>query len=317
MEIHHIRYFLAVCNCLNFTTAARNCNVSQPALSRAIQQLEEEVGGQLLRRERRLTHLTDLGNLMKPHFEHIINELGGVKLRARRFLTLEEANIKLGIMCTIGPGRFMGILGHFAQKNPGIMLQLVEGTPAQLRDRLEKGEIDVALMASANGFSVRFDSDTLYRERFVVAFPAGHHFANMNAVPIAATNGEIYLSRTHCEFYDYLSELSDDMNAHHHSGHESEREDWIQNMVAGGMGICFIPEFNAVVPGVQIRPMIDPEVWREVCVVTMAGRRHSPAVASFLRALQGCRFPGSRFEVRPFYAPKPHSILDGNGLDRQ
>src|SRR5213595_1369253 len=64
MDMHHLRYLLAVCDTLNFTRAAEKCNVTQPALSRAIQQLEEEVGGQLFRRERSLTHLTDLGMLM-------------------------------------------------------------------------------------------------------------------------------------------------------------------------------------------------------------------------------------------------------------
>ncbi|NJO33208.1 MAG: LysR family transcriptional regulator [Rhodospirillales bacterium] len=76
MDIHHLRYFLAVCETLNFTKAADNCHVSQPALSRAIQQLEQEVGGLLFRRERNLTHITDLGMLLKPHFESIISELG-------------------------------------------------------------------------------------------------------------------------------------------------------------------------------------------------------------------------------------------------
>ena len=66
MEMHQIRYFLAVARELNFTRAAEHCNVSQPALTRAIQQLEDEFGGQLLRREGRLSHLTDLGERMLP-----------------------------------------------------------------------------------------------------------------------------------------------------------------------------------------------------------------------------------------------------------
>ena len=61
MEMHQIRYFLAVAETLNFTRAAEKCNVTQPALTRAIQKLEEELGGLLLRRERSLTHLSDLG----------------------------------------------------------------------------------------------------------------------------------------------------------------------------------------------------------------------------------------------------------------
>ena len=66
MEIHEIRYFLATSETLNFTRAAEQCNVSQPALTRAIQQLEDELAGPLIRREGKLSHLTDLGQRMLP-----------------------------------------------------------------------------------------------------------------------------------------------------------------------------------------------------------------------------------------------------------
>ncbi len=295
MDIHHLRYFLGVCETMNFTKAAEKCNVSQPALSRAIQQLEEEVGGLLFRRERSLTHLTDLGHLMKPHFEKIISELGDVKRDAKKFLTLEEANFNLGIMCTVGPTRFTGILTRFSQLYPGISMQMSEGTPPRLSERLENGEIDVALMAAADGFPERFNIEPLYQERFVVAFPAAHRFSKMNGVPIAEIHGENYLRRINCEYRDRLSDIADSCGAVVHLGYASEREDWIQNMVAGGLGICFIPEFSAVVPGIQVRPLIEPEVSRDVCVVTMAGRRYSPAVTSFVKTLRAFSFSDSRF----------------------
>ena len=66
MEMHQIRYFLAVTRHLNFTRAAEECNVAQPSLTRAIKLLEEELGGELFRRERNLSHLTDLGTRMQP-----------------------------------------------------------------------------------------------------------------------------------------------------------------------------------------------------------------------------------------------------------
>ena len=71
MEMHQVRYFLAVADTLNFTRAAEQCHVSQPALTRAIQQLEDELGGLLLRRERKLTHLTDFGRLIEPHLRQL------------------------------------------------------------------------------------------------------------------------------------------------------------------------------------------------------------------------------------------------------
>ena len=57
-------------------------------------------------------------------------------------------------------------------------------------------------------------------------------------------------------------------------------------MVAGGLGICFIPEYSAVIPGLQLRPVAEPEVSREVCLVTVAGRRFSPAVLTFVNAVK-------------------------------
>jgi DNA-binding transcriptional LysR family regulator len=118
----------------------------------------------------------------------------------------------------------------------------------------------------------------------------------MQAVPIAAIHGENYLRRLNCEYRGRLSELADAVGAEVHLGHASEREDWIQNMVAGGLGICFIPEFSAIVPGLQTRPLSEPEVWRDICLVTVAGRQQSPAAASLVDALRGCPFPQSKFQ---------------------
>src|SRR5437762_2213266 len=81
--------------------AAEKCNVTQPALSRAIQQLEDEVGGLLFRRERNLTHITDLGALLRPRFQQIVDELSGVRHEASQFLRLDDAQLKVGVMCTI------------------------------------------------------------------------------------------------------------------------------------------------------------------------------------------------------------------------
>ena len=286
MDIHHIRYFLAVCETRNFTRAAEKCNVTQPALSRAVQQLEDEVGGLLFRRERNLTHITDLGNLLRPRFQQVLDELTGVKKEASMFLCLNEAHLKVGIMCTIGPRRFTGLLTDFNMRHKGIQLQLVEGVPAKLSELLEQGAIDVALMSTSEKFPERFDVTPLFRERFMLAFPPGHRLAQYDEIPISAIDGEIYLKRVNCEYWDHLSALCDAQGVKTHDSYSSEREDWIQNLVAGGLGICFIPEYSAVVPGLQVRPVTDPAVTREVCLVTVAGRRFSPAVSAFVNAVK-------------------------------
>ena len=297
MEMHQIRYFLAVAETLNFTRAAELCNVSQPALSRAVQLLEEEVGGLLFRRERNQTHLTDLGLLMRPRLQSVLENTREAKAAAQRFLTLDEAHVTLGVMCTIGPRRFMGLLADFQAKHPGIELRLIEGVPNTLGDRLASGELDLAIMAQApslneGGMTERFNSRPLYRERFTLAFPAGHRFEQMERVPIAALKGENYLRRVNCEYRDYLAQLCDEKDVGLRITHISEREDWIQNMVAAGLGVCFLPEYSAVFPGVQTRPVVDPEVTREISLVSVAGRRFSPAEVTFIDAVKRYRWAG-------------------------
>ena len=286
MDIHHIRYFLAVCETRNFTRAAEKCNVTQPALSRAVQQLEDEVGGLLFRRERNLTHVTDLGALLRPRFQQIVDELSGVRQEASQFLRLDDAQLKVGVMCTIGPRRFTGLLTDLNRRHRGIQLQLVEGVPSKLSALLEAGDLDVAIMSTAEGFPERFDVTPLFRERFMLAFPAGHRLAEYDAIPIKAIDGEIYLRRINCEYRDHLSKLCDERGVNTIISYSSEREDWIQNMVAGGLGICFLPEYSAVIPGLHVRPVTDPEVARDVCLVTVAGRRFSPAVLTFVNAVK-------------------------------
>lgn len=284
MDTHHIRYFLAVCETLNFTRAAQKCDVTQPALSRAIQQLEEEVGAPLFRRERNLTHLTDLAMLLRPRLQEIADGLEHAQRDAQRFLTMDEASVTLGIMCTVGPRRFTGLLASFQATQSDVSLQLVEGVPTMLADRLEQNEIDIAIMASPDGFPETLESTPLYREQFLVAFPAGHRFADRSEVPMAEVNGENYLDRVNCEYQHSIDGVMQRCGCTVKVVHQSEREDWIQNMVAGGLGLCFLPEFSAVVPGVQTRPVVEPEIWREICLVWRKDRDLSPAVRRFATA---------------------------------
>ena len=78
MELHQIRYFMAVANTLNFTRAAKQCNVTQPALTKAEQKLEQELGGILIHRERQLTQLTELGKTVLPMLEQALASVEAV-----------------------------------------------------------------------------------------------------------------------------------------------------------------------------------------------------------------------------------------------
>lgn len=189
MEMHQVRYFLALAGTRNFTKAAEQCNVTQPALTRAIKMLEEELGGPLLHRDHRNTHLTDLGQVMLPQLERMWSNVEAAKTTAASLLSLKDAPLKLGLMCTIGPLRFAGFLSRFRSQQPGIQLSLIERKPSDLAAALQRGELDVAVMAPAADVDARFRIEPLYRERFAVGFAPGHRFQQMDAVRMADMNG--------------------------------------------------------------------------------------------------------------------------------
>ena len=139
MEMTEIRYFLAVCETLNFHRAAERCHVTQPALTRAVQKLEAELGGQLFCRDKGHVELTEFGRLMRPHLKDVLERRDHARTVARSFLKLEAAPLTLGVMCTIGPVLFVAFLNAFRERHPGVEVTVVENVPARLSELLLNG----------------------------------------------------------------------------------------------------------------------------------------------------------------------------------
>jgi DNA-binding transcriptional LysR family regulator len=289
-----IKYFLAVCEALNVHRAAEHCHVTQPALTRAVQKLEAELGGQLFCRDKGRVELTEFGRLMLPQLREVLERRDHARTIARSFLKLEAAPLTLGVMCTIGPVLFVAFLNAFREHHPGVEVTVVENVPARLSELLLNGSLDVALMAQPESFDPRLKVVPLYRERFGLAFPAGHPFEQRNTLHVSDVRDQTYLSRVNCEYRDYLIELCGEFGVGFHRGFKSEREDWIMTMVAAGMGICFLPEYSAVHPGIRHRLVANPDVVRTVSVVSTAGRTLPPAALAFIDQTSRYDWP-SRF----------------------
>jgi DNA-binding transcriptional LysR family regulator len=286
MDLREMRYFVAVCETLNFTRAAEQCGVTQPTLTRGIQKLEAELGAPLFARERGHTHLTALGRMVYPRIEDIVARSAHVRKQASLHLRLQGAELRLGVMCSIGPARFSRFLQGFRAERPGIDLSLVDATPPRLVERLLDGELDAALMPQPEEYAERLNMEPLYAERYVVACAPAHVFAQRDSIRMRDMDGQAYLSRLNCEHREHLAERLQDAGATLVRAACSEREDWIQSLVAAGMGVCFLPEFSAVQPGLVLRPVEDAPVARHVSLATVAGRRWSPSLIAFIEALR-------------------------------
>ena len=145
MEMQQVRYFLSVARVLNFTRAAEECNVTQPALTRAIKQLEDELGGDLIRREGRNTHLTDLGNRMQPFLQQCYESAQTAKLLATKIKKGEVPTLSLAVSRTLDLVHLMRSLSEMHRSFPGLQLKLRRGTGAQIAAMLKNGEVDLAV----------------------------------------------------------------------------------------------------------------------------------------------------------------------------
>src|SRR6516164_1547757 len=286
VELYQIRYFLALCETLNFARAAERCNVSQPSLTRAVQKLEQELGGLLIRRERQRTHLTELGELVQPMLKEVLSHSLGTVAAAKEYARLDKTVLRLGIMPSIGPVRLAPFLTAFAADHRDIELTLAEAPLLRLNDLLLGGHLDAAVVAYVNRPDSRFHYCRLYPERIVVVAPKGHRFEQAEVVRLRDLRDENLLFRTSCDMGDFLLESCRKQGFEPRIVYRSAREDWVQTMVASRLGITVMPEFTHTDVATAARPIVDPDLFRELSLVTVAGRRYERAVASLLRAIR-------------------------------
>jgi DNA-binding transcriptional LysR family regulator len=294
MEIHQIRYFLAVAAELNFTRAAEQCHVSQPALTKAIGLLEQELGGPLFRRERERSHLSELGRIVHPHLLEVYEQMQSAKLEAKRFTNLAKAELNLGVMCTIAPTQFVDLITSVLANHPGIELKITDGASAAIESKLLNGDLEVAIYCRPNvQEDERLHYLPLFREQFVIVLHPEHELASRNVVKAVELSGQRYVNRASCEFYGIAGQA---WSKHGFTGcqlvYRSERDDWVLAMIASGLGFGFMPSACATHPGVVTRTLVEPECWRDINLVTVRGRPHSPAVGALVREAMRVRWMG-------------------------
>src|SRR4051812_12737932 len=136
MELHQLRYFLAVVKTGNFSRAAADCHVSQPSLSQQILNLEAELGEKLLDRQRRKTVLTTAGQMLRERAERILREVKEAKQEVHDLQGALRGKVEFGALPTIAPYLLPGIIEGFSTLHPGVEMILHEDTTARLTQGL-------------------------------------------------------------------------------------------------------------------------------------------------------------------------------------
>jgi DNA-binding transcriptional LysR family regulator len=280
MEMQQVRYFLAVSRTLNFTRAAEECNVTQPALTRAIKQLEDELGGELIRREGRNSHLTDLGNRMRPLLQQCYDSAIAAKQVASKLKKGEVAALLLAVSRTFDLDLLTGPLSEVQRSFPCLQLKIRRASGSEICDLLKNGEVDLAIAGHLGEDWERLDAWPMFTESFDIVGSAD---------PMELTV-EVFRDR---RFLDFAGADDGDcprceLAAAGVAIDEAHRLDSLRDLealAAAGLGAAVIPASTLRKSRLRRAPCpFNAE--RTVTVYSVAGRQRSKETAALLNLLR-------------------------------
>jgi DNA-binding transcriptional LysR family regulator len=282
MEMHQARYFVALCETLNFTRAAEKCHVTQPSLTRAIKLLEEELGGLLFNRERNQTHLTELGRMMEGHLREVVAQARLARERATSLFTLRTARLKLGVARGVRFEPLEGTLRSFVAIYPDTEIAVHDERPGELREALRRGDYEVVVLPHRT-----HDLDDLHYYPMGEAglgaiLPEAHPLAAKNGVSLADLAGQPLVCGDGCPFWEAAERAGAEAGVALMPKAVATRSEWLHELVSAGVGIGLVAMPQHLPPGLVARPVEGAANSQQIQLTTKRGRLYSPPVKAFV-----------------------------------
>ncbi len=288
MELRHLRYFVAVAEELHFGRAAERLHIVQPALSKQVSALEQELGVQLLNRTKRRVSLTDAGEAFLGEAREVLRQSTHAIETARRAARGEHGRLEIGYVGPAIESILPGIVREYRDRYPDVKLDLHELTSLMQMRRLREGVLDVGFLRTrANDDELVFRS--VFRESILLALPCGHPLAAREEVLLEQLADEPFVQiprRREPATYDRLIAFCRNAGFSPNIVQEAERVPSVLGLVASGVGVAFAPGSAQQLrrAGVVYRALKDASFTYEV---VLAHRRDgvSPALHRFLETV--------------------------------
>lgn len=289
MEMHQLRYTVAVARAGNFSRAAEQCRVAQPSLSQQIQKLEDELGERLFDRLKTGVKLTAAGELFLPRAARILDEAEAAQREMHDAHSLARGALNVGVLPTIAPYFLPKIIARFSAEFPGIEVVVHEDTTACLLKLVAACEVDLAVLSPPLD-EAAFATQTLFTEDLLVALPPGHPFVTKRTLRAADLESErfILMKEGHCLGDQVLSFCNRREISPKVSGRSAQIET-VQALVGAGLGISLVPAMacrDARKSGPIYRRLARPRPTRSIVAIWPKQRPPTRAAAEFLRCLK-------------------------------
>lgn len=284
MEMHQLRYVVAVARAGNFSRAAEQCRVAQPSLSQQIQKLEDELGERLFERLKTGVKLTAAGERFLPRAARILEEVEAAGREAREHHVAVRGPLTFGVLPTIAPYLLPQIVPGFTLAHPEVSLIVQEDTTARLLEMLVACELDIAL-ASTPIRDERFTVQELFTEELLVALPPSHPLAARRRLRLGDLEGErfILMKEGHC-LGDQTLNFCTQRDFHPQVSCRSVQVETIQALVHAGLGISLVPAMATgltCAPQPIYRSLDQPRPQRTIALVWLKQRALGRAAEAF------------------------------------
>ncbi len=286
MELHQLRYFVAVVDEENFTRAAERCLVSQPSLSQQIIKLEKELGQPLLERLGRRVQLTDAGRLLYDKALRVLSTVDGVQDELAELSGEGRGRLAVGAMLTAAPYLLPKLVRRFGRRFPHAEIILHEDLTEQIVDRLMQGELDVGILALP--LEQRpLETTELFTEELLLAVPKGHRLASKKRVTMADVAREpfVLIDPLHCLGQQVLA-FCLERDCRPRVVCRSSQILTVQQLVGSGVGISLLPECAARADRTRkcaYRSLSADRPTRTLVLAWRKGRHQSRVVREFIR----------------------------------
>jgi DNA-binding transcriptional LysR family regulator len=278
MELRHLLYFTTVAQRLNFSRAADELHVAQPAISQQIKVLERELGVQLFDRVGGKVALTQAGEALLPHANRILAAVETARHVVTELGTLTRGTASLGAPPTVSGQLLPALLARFKRTYPGLEVTLREAGTERLLKLIEAGELDLAIVVTDRLPAV-VEQQPFLQEHYVLAVSAHHPLAKARGVRLADLAGEPFIL-----FPDSYKLREVTLAACRTAGFEPKvaldggAMQSALEFVAAGLGVALVPELALRrARGVRGVPIADQNLARNLGVVWRKGHYLSPA----------------------------------------
>jgi LysR family hydrogen peroxide-inducible transcriptional activator len=286
MEIHQLRYFVAVAEEGSFSRAAAKVRVAQPSLSQQIRKLEAEIGQPLFDRLPRSVVLTEAGRCLLEYAQQILASIGDARRCVDELKGKIAGDVAVGAIPTIAPYVLPELVVTFQKHYPDVTLHIVEDVTASITRRIEAGELDVAL-ASTCQRSPTLRVELLGNEPLLALVPEGHPLAKQHTITLDDLKSQrfLLLHEMHC-LSQQVHHLLESRRLHPQVALAGSQLSTIANMVAADIGVSIVPQMmvrHHVTPGCVTVQFASPVPERELNLLYNPLRFQSKAAAEFRR----------------------------------